>query len=436
MLRIEDTDRARSEQQYVDAILDGLAWLGIDYDEGPSYQSQRGEHYAAIVERLLEQGDAYHCFCSAEELDAKRQQAQRDGKTYSYDRRCRHSPRRPTAGETAVVRFAFPMEGQTVVDDLVRGRVVFENAQLDDLIIVRSDGSPTFHLVVVADDIDMGMTHIFRGEDHLTNTPKQIPIFRALGAEPPRYGHMPLIVGKDRARLSKRHGATSVFAYRDEGYLPEAMLNYLARLGWSHGDQEIFSRAQLIELFDIDAVGKSASAFDTEKLVWVNTQHLKVMPAPELAAAVQPYWSALGLNQVDGDRVAAAVDLNRERAKTLVELAELSRFLVDDELRFDPKAVAKFLDEEGRGHLEALEAALARASDWSVDGIREAFQGVLDARELKLGKLAQPVRVALSGTTVSPGIFEVCEVLGRDRALARLRAAREGAAAGNLPEIS
>lgn len=432
VLRIEDTDRARSEQQYVDAILQGLDWLGIDHDEGPFYQSQRSDHYAGIVERLVDQGDAYHCFCTSEELDAKRQQAQQDGKNYSYDRKCRHSPRRPNTGERAVVRFAAPVDGQTVVDDLIRGNVVFENSTLDDLIIVRSDSSPTFHLVVVADDIDMGMTHILRGEDHLTNTPKQIPIFAALGKEPPRYGHLPLIVGKDRARLSKRHGATSVFAYRDEGYLPDAMLNYLARLGWSHGDQEIFSRDQLIELFDIDAVGKSASAFDIEKLVWVNTQHIKDMPAPSLAEAVTPYLGAIGVEGADATLTASAADLNRERAKTLVELAELSKFMVCDELSFDGKAVGKFLNEVGQGHLAAIESALSEVTDWSLDAIRQVFEAVMEARELKLGKLAQPVRVALSGGTVSPGIFEVCELLGRERTLGRLKAAREGAEAGTL----
>lgn len=434
VLRVEDTDRARSEQQYVDAILGGLDWLGIDFDEGPFFQSERGDSYAVIVEKLVSEGNAYHCFCDPADLDAQRAAAQAAGERYVYDRRCRETPRRPQAGEVSVVRFASPLEGTTVVDDLIRGSVSFENAGLDDLILVRSDGSPTFHLVVVADDIAMGMTHILRGEDHLSNTPKQIPIFHALGATPPRYGHMPLIVGKDRARLSKRHGATSVFAYRDEGFLPQAMLNYLARLGWSHGDQELFSVAELTSLFDIEGVGKSASAFDTEKLTWVNTQHLKELPASELAAAVKPYCVAAGLgDDLDDALLAAAADLNRERAKTLVELAALCRFMVSDDLRFDPKAVKKFLGEEGQAVLEAVEAQLQALSSWSVDSIRAAFEKVMEAQELKLGKIAQPVRVALSGGTVSPGVFEVCEVLGPDRTLARLAAARSGAASGTLP---
>jgi glutamyl-tRNA synthetase len=433
VLRIEDTDRARSEQRYVDAILEGLAWLGIDYDEGPFYQSERGGHYAALVERMVEQGDAYHCFCDPADLEARRAAAQAEGRRYVYDRRCRQSPRRPAAGETAVVRLASPSEGVTVVEDLIRGDVTFENSDLDDIILVRSDGGPTFHLVVVADDLAMGITHVLRGEDHLSNTPKQIPIFQALGASPPRYGHMPLIVGKDRARLSKRHGATSVFAYRDEGMLPAAMLNYLARLGWSHGDQELFSPGELIELFDIGSIGKSASAFDTEKLSWVNAQHLKAMPAAELAAACLPYCEAAGLVDVDRERLAAAVDLNRERAKSLVELVALSRFMVSDDLRFDAAAVTKFLGEPQLELLASVEEALARVETWEVANIKSAFEAVMAARELGLGKLAQPVRVALSGGTISPGIFEVCEVLGRDRTLARLAKARTGAADGSLP---
>ncbi|MFT4570036.1 MAG: glutamyl-tRNA synthetase [Hyphomicrobiaceae bacterium] len=435
VLRIEDTDQARSEQQYVDAILQGLAWLGIDYDEGPFYQSQRGEFYARLVERMLTQGDAYHCFCKPADLDAQRTQAQADGRRYVYDRRCRQSPRRPGQGEPAVVRLASPTEGTTVVEDLIRGPVSFANAELDDIILVRSDGAPTFHLVVVADDLDMGITHIFRGEDHLSNTPKQIPIYHALGATPPKYGHLPLIVGKDRARLSKRHGATSVFAYRDEGFLPVAMQNYLARLGWSHGDQELFSSEELVALFDIDAVGKSASAFDMEKLTWVNSQHLKGMPAATLAEAAVPYCEAVGISRVDLARLARAVDLNRDRAKTMVELVTLSRFMIDDELRFDPKAVAKFLGEDGCELLGAVEVELKAVESWTLESIRAAFEGLMETRELKLGKLAQPVRVALSGGTVSPGIFEVCELLGSERTLARLAFARQGAIDGNLPPV-
>ena len=294
MLRIEDTDRERSEERYVDAILEGLAWLGLDYDEGPFFQSRRLEVYAARTRQLLDAGHAYFCYCTADALDAKRAAAQAAGRRLVYDRTCRDLGRSPGPGERPVVRLRCPLAGETVVDDLVRGHVVFDNAELDDLILVRSDGSPTFHLSVVVDDIEMGITHVLRGEDHLTNTPRQIQIYRGLGATPPRFGHLSLIVGADRSRLSKRHGATAVSAYRDLGFLPAAVVNYLARLGWSHGDQEIFTPAELIAAFEIEAINRSAAAFDMEKFAWVNAQHMKAADDTTLAAAVAPYLSTRG----------------------------------------------------------------------------------------------------------------------------------------------
>jgi glutamyl-tRNA synthetase len=433
VLRIEDTDRERSEERFVDAILDGLAWLGLDFDEGPYFQSRRLDVYAEKTRRLIEAGHAYYCYCSAETLEGKRTAAQAEGRKLIYDRTCRDLGRKPAAGERPVVRLKCPLSGQTAVDDMVRGHVLFENAELDDLILVRSDGSPTFHLCVVVDDIEMGITHVLRGEDHLSNTPRQIQIYRGLGAAPPRFGHLSLIVGADRARLSKRHGATAVSSYREEGFLPSAVVNYLARLGWSHGDQEIFTSAELIAAFDIENVNRSAAAFDMEKFEWVNAQHMKLADAATLARAVVPFLETLGVNVPPVAMLEPVVALLRERARTLVELAEQARALVGDDVRYDAQAVAKFLGEAERAHVDALRAELARLDGWDHDAIEDAFGRVVEARGLKLGKLAQPVRVALTGGTVSPGIYEVCVVLGRERTLARLAAAVEGAKSGTLP---
>ena len=332
-----------------------------------------------------------------------------------------------------MVRLRCPESGETAVDDLVRGHVVFDNAELDDLILVRSDGSPTFHLCVVVDDIEMGITHVLRGEDHLTNTPRQIQIYRGLAATPPRFGHLSLIVGTDRARLSKRHGATAVSAYKDLGFLPAAVVNYLARLGWSHGDQEIFTPGELIAAFDIEAVNRSAAAFDMEKFAWVNAQHMKAADDATLAGAVAPYLEERGVSVATTSTLEPVVALLRERARTLVELADQARTLVSDDVRYDGAAVAKFLGESERGYIEQLGAELAALGAWDHDSIEGAFSRVVERAGVKLGKLAQPVRVALTGGTVSPGIYEVCVVLGRERTLARLTAAVTGARDGTLP---
>lgn len=433
VLRIEDTDRERSEDRYVAAILEGVGWLGLDYDEGPYFQSRRLDLYAERTRQLLDAGQAYHCFCSPEELEAKRTQAQAAGHRPVYDRKCRDLGRVPKAGEAAVVRLRCPTTGQTLVNDLVRGPVAFENAELDDLILVRSDGSPTFHLTVVVDDLEMGITHVLRGEDHLTNTPRQIQIYRGLDAEPPRYGHLSLIVGSDRARLSKRHGATAVSAYRDLGFLPDAVVNYLARLGWSHGDQEIFSRDELVRAFDVANVNRAAAAFDMEKFAWVNAQHMKRVDDAGLAAAVAPFLEAVGEAPQPADYLARVVALLRERAQTLVELAAQAHPFVSDEIRYEPQAVAKFLGETERRHIDVLSAELEAVDPWTVETVEGAFHRVMEQAGLKLGKLAQPVRVALTGGTVSPGIFEVCAVLGKARTLARMAAATSGLRDGTLP---
>jgi glutamyl-tRNA synthetase len=433
VLRIEDTDRERSEERFVDAIVDGLAWLGLDYDEGPFFQSRRLEIYAERTERLLAGGHAYHCYCSADELEAKRTAAQAEGRKAVYDRTCRDLARRPGPGEKPVIRLRCPTSGETVVDDMVRGHVLFENAELDDLILVRSDGTPTFHLCVVVDDIEMGITHVLRGEDHLTNTPRQIQIYRGLDATPPRFGHLSLIVGTDRSRLSKRHGATAVSAYRELGFLPAAVVNYLARLGWSHGDQEIFTPTELVAAFDIENVNRAAAAFDMEKFAWVNAQHMKATDDAMLAAEVVPHLATGGAAVPSIDALKPVVALLKERARTLVELADQARVLLFDDVRYEPQAVTKFLGEAERASIDSLHTELAALDRWDHDAIAGAFARIVERSGSKLGKLAQPVRVALTGGTVSPGIFEVCVVLGRERTLARLAAAVEGARAGTLP---
>ncbi len=432
ILRIEDSDRERSTDQFTEAILEGLAWLGLDFDEGPVFQSHRSAYYRKVIDRMLAAGTAYWCFCSSEELDEKRRAAQSEGRAMSYDRRCRDLGRTPAEGEAAVVRLRTPLEGETIVHDLIRGDIVFDNLELDDIVVVRTDGTPTFHLVNVADDIDMGITHVLRGEDHITNTPRQIQIFRALGAKPPVYGHMPLIVGKDRARLSKRHGATSVLAYREAGFLPEATLNYLARLGWSHGDQEIFSRADLVAAFDADAINNSAAAFDMEKFVWVNFEHMKTKSVVELTRAVRPYLAERGFGGYDERYLEAAVVLVRERAKTLVELADQLAPFVGDTIAYDQAAAGKFLGEMDRKRLRELADELDSQLQWNAPGVEREFRSYCEGEGVKLGALAQPARVALTGGTASAGIFEMCAVLGRERTVARIRAACAEAEAGTL----
>ena len=420
VLRVEDTDRERSTPESMKAILDSLGWLGLAWDEGPFFQSERGTFYREHAERLLAEGKGYRCVCTPAELEERRQTAIAEGRKAVYDRRCRDLG---LSGDDApyTVRFKTPLAGETVVRDLVKGAVVFQHAELDDLILVRSDGSPTYNFCVVVDDALMRLTHIIRGEDHLANTPKQILIYRALGYDLPEFAHVPLILGLDRARLSKRHGATSVTSYRDDGYLPEALNNYLVRLGWSHGDQEIFTRAELVEKFALEQVGTAAAVFNPEKLEWVNAQHLKQLSPSELAAAIRPFvgergWPIPG-DEAWLDEVAAML---RERAKTLVELVEQARCYLVDEVEIDPAAAAKHLAKADPQVMRELRDALGGLADWSVDAIQQVFESIQQRRQLGLGKIAQPVRVALTGTTVSPGIYEVLHVLGRKRSLERL----------------
>ena len=429
ILRIEDTDRERSTPEAINAILDAMNWLGLDWDEGPFYQTKRYPLYEEKVQKLLSEGKAYPCVCTPEKLEAKRQLAQKEKRKSMYDGTCR-----PPEGvipplpqdKPYTIRFRSPRDGSTIVNDAVKGDVVFDNRELDDLIIARSDGTPTYNFCVVVDDIDMGITHIIRGDDHLANTPRQILLYQALGDTPPQFAHVPLILGLDKARLSKRHGATSVTVYRDMGYLPEAILNYLVRLGWSHGDQELFSREELIEKFSLESVGKSAGVFNPEKFLWVNFHYLKTRPLSQLAEEIVPYIVAKGYPvPQDKSWLERMIKTLQERSRTLVELVDSAHFYLTDDIAIDEKAAKKFLTPEVSQPLSKLIERLSALDEFSEANIESAFSGVLEEFGLSMGKLAQPVRVALTGSTVSPGIHEVIAVLGKERTIRRLQSALE-----------
>ena len=426
ILRVEDTDRTRSTDEYIEAIIQGMQWLSLDWDEGPFRQTDRFDVYRTYVEKLLQEGKAYHCYCSVEELEQRRHLALAQGKPQKYDGRCRDL-KEPVPGRIPVVRFKTPQEGETVVDDLIRGRVAFENSQLDDLIILRSDNTPTYNFTVVVDDVDMKITHVIRGDDHLNNTPKQIHIYKALGYEMPQFAHLPMILGADKARLSKRHGATSVMAYHEMGYLPDAIVNYLVRLGWSHGDQEVFSREELVKYFSFENVGNAAAVFNPEKLLWLNQQYIMATAPEKLAAEVVPFLVKENIvaegQAFDMAWLARAVRTLQERAKTLVQLAGLLRYYIVEDVTFDEKAKEKFLNEKSLPLLNDLKDALASLSDFTHAGLEPIFKFVVNTHGVKLGALAQPVRVAMTGGTESPGIYEVLEVLGKEKTLKRLEKA-------------
>ena len=427
ILRVEDTDRERSTQQAVDVILDGMRWLELNADEGPFFQSQRYPRYREVIAQLLDRGAAYRCYCSREELDQMRQQQLARKQKPRYDGRCREQPPRP--GVAAAIRFKNPLDGEVIVDDQVHGRVVFQNRELDDLIIERSDGNPTYNFCVVVDDMDMGVTHVIRGDDHLNNTPRQMNMLLALGVTPPVYAHVPMILGPDGAKLSKRHGAVSVLQYQEDGYLPDALLNYLVRLGWSHGDQEVFSREQMIADFDIKDVNKSASAFDPEKLLWLNQQHMMRAPLATLAAGLRARLAALGV-QVDDERLLEGVaGAQRERARTLTEMARNSVFFFRDFDSYDHKAARKNFTAEAMPVLRALEQGLRELGDWNAGSIHDAINAVAQRHNLALGKVAQPLRVAVSGGAVSPPIDITVALLGREITCERLERAQRWRAA-------
>ncbi len=435
ILRIEDTDRERSTRESVNAILESMAWLGLDYDEGPYFQSERFDRYREVIRRLLEEGKAYHCYCTKEELDAMRQAQLERKEKPRYDGRCRQRSG-PRPGVEPVVRFRNPDSGEVVIEDLVRGRVVFANRELDDLIIARSDGTPTYNLTVVVDDLDMQITHVIRGDDHLNNTPRQINIMRALGAEPPRYAHIPMILGEDGARLSKRHGAVSVLEYRDRGYLPEAVLNYLVRLGWAHGDQEIFSIDEMVHLFDLKEINQSASTFNPAKLLWLNHHYL--MHSNPLHVAHHLRWH-LGRLEIDPDQGPDLVDLVlalRERSKTLEEMAKSSVFCYRDLASYDDHAAANHLTGESLEALRALYERFKGLDKWEQERLHQVVVATAEVLGQKLGKVAQPLRVALTGTSVSPPIDVTLYLLGRERTLARIaRAIAYIQSSGQKPEM-
>ena len=429
ILRIEDTDRERSTEEAVRVILEGMAWLGLDADEGPYYQTQRFDRYRAVIGEMLKAGSAYHCYCTKEELEALRAQQTARKEKPRYTGICRERTT-PRPGVQPVVRFRNPQSGSTVVEDLVHGPVTFQNAELDDLIIARSDGTPTYNFCVVVDDMDMGVTHVIRGDDHLNNTPRQMNMLRALGVTPPAYAHVPMILGPDGAKLSKRHGAVSVLQYEEQGYLPDALLNYLVRLGWSHGDQEVFTREEMIAAFDIHDVNKAASAFNPEKLLWLNQQHMVRSPPTALIPHLRTQLRRLGTDSDDEQLLEGVIVAQRERAKTLKEMAENSRFFFTDDIRVDPKAVAKHLTPDGLGGLAKVRARLAALKEWQAPAINDALNALATELQVGLGKIAQPVRVAVTGTAVSPPIDATLALLGRERALARLDAALAGGGAG------
>ena len=422
ILRVEDTDVLRSTEESVKAILDGLRWLGLDWDEGPYYQSKRFDLYREHAQKLLDSGRAYRCWCTPEELEERRKKALQEGRPPKYDGRCRF--RTDTPEGPSAVRFKVDA-GRTVVDDRIRGKVAFDHEQIEDFVVLRSDGTPTYNLCVVVDDATMEISHVIRGDDHLNNTPKQILLYEALGYSLPEFAHLPMILGPDRTRLSKRHGATSVTAYREMGYLPHALVNYLARLGWSYGDEEIFSKEELIEKFSLENVGRSPGVFNPEKLLWLNQHYIKETPDEELARLLVPHLKSLGVDASSDSRLVKIVATLKERSRTLKEMAEAGLFYFVEEVEYDPKAARKFLTPERLGVLEELIEMLEKLKRFSEKEIEGVFRTLMEKRGLKLGHMAQPVRVALSGRSVSPGIFETMEAMGRDMTIKRLKRAVE-----------
>lgn len=423
-LRIEDTDRARSTQPAVDAIIDGLAWLGLQWDGEPVFQFARADRHAAVARQLVAEGKAYYCTCSPAELDAMRAEQQAKGLPRRYDGRCRdRDPAEAPRDVPPVVRLKAPREGETIVADKVQGEVRVANAQLDDMVLLRADGTPTYMLSVVVDDHDMGITHVIRGDDHLTNTFRQYQLYRACGWDVPVFAHIPLIHGPDGAKLSKRHGALGADAYRDMGFLPEALRNYLLRLGWGHGDDEVITTAQAIAWFDLDGIGRSPARFDLAKLTNLNGQYLRQADDARLVEQIAPRIEAtLGrtLAAVDRSTLAAAMPGLKERAKTLIELSDSAVFYVRRRPLPLDEAAARLMDEQARLSLESFAQILAGMEDWRQDVLENAARNFADTKGVKLGKLAQPLRVALTGSTTSPPIFDVMRVLGREESLGRI----------------
>jgi glutamyl-tRNA synthetase len=422
VLRIEDTDLERSTPEAIQQILDGMEWAGLVHDEGPFFQTRRFDRYREVVDELLASGHAYRCYCSKEELEQMRAEQLARGQKPRYDGRWRDRHDAP-AGAPSVVRFRNPLAGEVVVEDVVHGRVVFQNSELDDLIITRSDGTPTYNFCVVVDDMDMEITHVIRGDDHLNNTPRQQNMLMALGRKAPVYAHLPMILGADGAKLSKRHGAVSVLQYRDEGFLPEALLNYLARLGWSHGDQEVFTIEEMVRMFDIADVNKSASAFNFEKLAWLNQQHLMHVPPGRIVPLLRWHLERDSIRADNDEQLEQIVLSQRERAKTVAEMAANSRFFFAAPTVYDEKAVRKHVTAGIPALLGALTNQLDALTEWSAPPIHALIDALALSHGLSLGKVAQPVRLAVCGGTISPPIDATLAILGKSESLARLRRA-------------
>ncbi|MDD2273277.1 MAG: glutamate--tRNA ligase [Desulfuromonadaceae bacterium] len=424
ILRIEDTDVERSTKESVDAILEGMQWLGLEWDEGPFYQSDSFPLYKEHVQKLLDAGKAYKCYCTAEELDAKRNLAMQEGRKPKYDGTCRERAEQPE-GQPYVVRFRAPQGGVTAFDDLIKGTITFPNEELDDLIIQRTDGTPTYNFCVVIDDASMNITTVIRGDDHVNNTPRQIQLYEALGFPVPQFAHVPMILGSDKARLSKRHGATSVIAYRDMGFLPEALLNYLVRLGWSHGDDEIFTMDEMIQKFDIGNVGRSASVFNTEKLLWLNAHYIKNSDPERLADLLLPHLSSRGVTTLGGPDLMAVVKTLQERAQTLVEMAERAVFYYNAPDSYDEAALAKFDKEQLLAVLSAVTEKLSSSAVGDAAEVDGLFKEVCSENGWKMGQVGQPVRIALSGGTQAPGIGEIAITLGVTETVRRIKRMQE-----------
>ncbi|MEY3807409.1 MAG: hypothetical protein RI893_385 [Pseudomonadota bacterium] len=422
ILRIEDTDLERSTQESVDAILEGMTWLGLEYDEGPFYQTHHFDRYKEVIQQLLDQGDAYYCYCSKDELEQLRTEQMANKEKPRYNGKCRDL--NEAKGErVAVIRFKNPVDGIVTIPDLIKGDIVVANKELDDLIIARGDGTPTYNLTVVVDDMDMKVSHVIRGDDHINNTPRQMNILKALGAKVPEYAHLPMILGSDGARLSKRHGAVSVMQFRDDGYLPDALLNYLVRLGWSHGDQEVFTLDEMIEYFDLENVNVSASTFNNEKLLWLNHQYIMNSNPAHVARHLSWHMGELGIDPSTGPSLIDMVKAQRERCKTLVEIAAASLYFYKDFDAYDEKAAKKNFTTGSDLVLAALYDQFLAVSEWNGEALHQLVVNLAETMELGLGKVAQPLRVAVCGSAVSPAIDITLSLLGKEKTLARIQRA-------------
>lgn len=425
VLRIEDTDRERSTDDSVQAILDAMDWLNLDYDEGPFYQTHRFDRYKEIIQQLLDNDQAYYCSCSRERLDQLREQQMASKQKPRYDGCCREKGLQPDGKQDLVVRFRNPEEGEVVFKDLIKGEIRVNNRELDDLIIARSDGTPTYNLTVVVDDVDMQITHVIRGDDHVNNTPRQINILQALGADIPHFAHVPMILGEDGKRLSKRHGAVSVMQYHNDGFLPEALINYLVRLGWSHGDQELFTQEEMIALFSLEGVNRAPSAFNPEKLLWINQQYLKQTDLADIVSMVRNKLSEQGIAVDPGQDISSIVDLYRERVKSLNELAHSIHYFFVEFDEYDAKAARKVLKQNAVEPLTVLHSRLSLLTEWSGQAIHDVIKQITEELGINMGKIGQPFRVAITGTSFSPPIDQTAEMIGRERSLSRILRAIE-----------